>query len=159
MHEHPMMKCGHAANSVTDDDKPACAICARLNEGAYEIDISAPSLVGRKARCSSYGAHAGRNHGPIYGGNCKRDGNCDCECDSNTELPFFEYCGPNSAYENKCKNCMYFADSHPSQGGTGCFVNSKKKMPDLCENKGGKFEPCVGGLPFDNFYCGCCGWD
>ena len=50
----PMMKCGHAANAMLDEDGkkcPACAICAGINPGAYVVDADAPSLEGRFARC------------------------------------------------------------------------------------------------------------
>lgn len=56
----PMMKCGHAANSILtlpDGTKiPACVICAGIDPGAAVIDDTPPSFEGRTARCS-YGPH------------------------------------------------------------------------------------------------------
>lgn len=144
----PLMKCGHVANSISNN-KPACVICS-----CFEIDEEksiSQLLKNRKARCSYYSKNHGRNSGPIHGGGKCDSGICSCEVQSSLELPFFEYTGPGSKYE--------FANSHPSQGGTGNYLDSNKKMEHLCENNGKKFEPCVGGLEFDEFYCGCHGWD
>lgn len=64
-----MMKCGHAANAVTADGKPCCAICAGFTPDAEIIADTAPDLTGRKARC----------------------GYCGKLTDSKISLPFFEY--------------------------------------------------------------------
>jgi hypothetical protein len=144
------MKCGHIANSISNN-KPACVICDCL-EIDEENSVS-ELLKNRKARCGFYGTNTHKNE-------CSKCGTiCLHELNSSPNLAFFEYRGPGSKYEQKCKNCMYFADAHPSQGGTGNYLNSNKKMEHLCENNGKKFEPCVGGLEFDEFYCGCHGWD
>jgi len=146
----PLMKCGHIANSISNN-KPACVICS-----CFEIDTEhnvEELLKNRKARCGFYGKQTHKSE-------CSKCGStCTCERDSSPNLAFFEYRGPGSKYESKCKNCFYFADAHPSQGGTGYYENSKKKMESLCEHNGKQFEPCVGGLEFDEFYCGCHGWD
>ena len=68
-----MMKCGHAANAVGKDNKPCCVICAGIIAGAYEVDDSPPSLIGRKAICAY---SATKRHG---------------EVDSSPNLAFFEY--------------------------------------------------------------------
>lgn len=44
------MQCGHAANAVTEDGKPCCAICAGIDPGAERI-ADEPDLAGRMARC------------------------------------------------------------------------------------------------------------
>ena len=48
-----LMGCGHAANAVTADGAPACAICAGIHPGASTV-ADAPDLTGRVARCSYY---------------------------------------------------------------------------------------------------------
>ena len=106
----PMMKCGHAANATTGpDQRPCCAICARIVEGWDVIDTDAPDLSERRARCAYYGGTI-RQYG--RGGNecdeCRGKQRCQCERPSSSNLAFFEY------------------------------------TPDK---------------PFDNFYCGCHGWD
>lgn len=45
------MQCGHAANAVTDDWKPLCAICAGVDPRSERI-AEEPDLAGRMARCS-----------------------------------------------------------------------------------------------------------
>lgn len=73
-HSPQMMKCGHSANATqTMTGKPICAICAGIKPGWDEVDESPPTLEGRKARCTYYGAK------------------CRSETDSNTKLAFFEY--------------------------------------------------------------------
>ena len=37
MKNKPMMKCGHAANAVTADNKPACVICGYTELSEQEI--------------------------------------------------------------------------------------------------------------------------
>lgn len=39
MKNKPMMKCGHAANAVTGDNKPACAICGCTEKMNEELNI------------------------------------------------------------------------------------------------------------------------
>ena len=64
-----MMKCGHAANAVTADGKPCCAICAGYTPDAFIAADTMPDLTGRKARCNY----------------------CGEIVDSKASLPFFEY--------------------------------------------------------------------
>ena len=66
----PMMECGHAANSLTWDKKPACAICFGIKAGATIVAAAPPDLTGREAGCSYCGAL--RPSSPL--------------------LPFFEHC-------------------------------------------------------------------
>lgn len=94
----PMMKCGHAANSI-HDGKPACVICAGSNTGWDEIDESPPSLEGRKARCAyrtpgRYGAQGGAMEGGFHGVK-----------PSSSNLPFFEH-KPNEAYDEYYCGCF-----------------------------------------------------
>ena len=39
MNNKPMMKCGHTANAVTGDNKPACAICGCTEKMNEELNI------------------------------------------------------------------------------------------------------------------------
>jgi hypothetical protein len=78
--EHPMMKCGHAANS-THNGKPSCVICFGIVEGADEI-ANTPDLSNRKSKCS-----------------------CGNTVPSNTELAFFEY-RPDREYDNYFCGCL-----------------------------------------------------
>lgn len=118
-----MMLCGHAANSIDGNGDPSCAICACLGL-AGNRPIVTPSLEGRKAKC--------------FEGCLRRD--------SNTELAFFEYLGPDSpAAINRCKHCGFYEEAH-----------TKEKPPMECRSH--KFEP-HGAYEFDSYYCGCRGWD
>lgn len=47
----PIMKCGHAANSLLDG-QPACATHAMTGDDATTVDENAPSLEGRQMRCT-----------------------------------------------------------------------------------------------------------
>ena len=88
--QHPMMTCGHAANSVCsasrgqkfDPPIPSCAICDCL-----EVAEVQPVFDGRKARCSYYSKSTGRNNECNYGQS--RDPVCTCEQPSSSNLPFF----------------------------------------------------------------------
>ena len=47
----PMMKCGHAANSVNrKTGDPVCVICIGIDPGA-DVIASTPDLTGRTAKC------------------------------------------------------------------------------------------------------------
>jgi hypothetical protein len=50
--EHPLLKCGHAANATTEDGRPCCAICIGISEGAQEVAEKQPDLKGRRAKCT-----------------------------------------------------------------------------------------------------------
>lgn len=65
--EHPMMKCGHAANAM-HQGKPSCVICVGIVPGWDEVADSI-NLKGRMAKC-----HCNKQTRP-----------------SNTELAFFEH--------------------------------------------------------------------
>lgn len=64
-----VMKCGHTALGRKKDGSPVCPMCVGLDPRAEVVDVSPPSLEGRKAVCP----------------HCKR------ERDSDYGLPFFEY--------------------------------------------------------------------
>lgn len=82
MSQH-FMKCGHTANAVRSDGKPACVICAGIVPGWDEVETQPPSLEGRKARCA-YGQHA--------------------EVESSFSLAFFEYT-PNKTHDTYYCGC------------------------------------------------------
>ena len=52
VHNPPMMACGHAANALTTDGHPSCAICVGIHLGATVVADEKPSLEGRTASCS-----------------------------------------------------------------------------------------------------------
>lgn len=77
----PLMKCGHTANAVDQDNNPVCVICncreiARTNSAMKEL------LIRRKARCFECGRIE----------------------DSNLNLAFFEY-KPLSDYDSYYCGC------------------------------------------------------
>ncbi len=63
-----MMKCGHAANATTADNKPVCVICIGIVAGADQIEEKPPDLNNRFAECE-----------------------CKNKRKSSLELAFFEY--------------------------------------------------------------------
>ena len=68
-----LMKCGHVANATDANGNPCCAICAGIDNRAFEIAREVKGtdgLEGRKAKCPY----------------------CGKTVDSKWELPFFEYC-------------------------------------------------------------------
>lgn len=86
--EHPMMKCGHAANSVSNG-KPACVICAGTT-AAYEV-AEEPDFSNRKAKCFC---------GKILPSNPQR-------------MAFFQWRGEGSpAAKENCKHCRYSIIAH-----------------------------------------------
>ena len=83
--DKPMMKCGHAANAITmGSNKPCCAICVGIHQGAEEVDDNPPDLTGRMARCAYR--------------------NCQSKQKSITNLPFFES-KPNEEYDEYYCGC------------------------------------------------------
>jgi len=91
MKNKPMMKCGHAANAETADNKPACGICGCTELSEQEID-----LTGRKARCAYYGKVV-----KLQG----RTSRCESESESSTSLPFFAH-KPESEYDEYYCGCL-----------------------------------------------------
>lgn len=95
-----IMKCGHASNSWTTIDgerKPACAICAGINEGAYEIDHDPPVLKGREAICTHADErHLDQSHG--------KERAVTKVVKSEVGLPFFKYL-PDEPYDRYYCGC------------------------------------------------------
>ena len=46
-----MMACGHTAQAVDAEGRPACAICVGRKPEARRVADSPPDLTGREARC------------------------------------------------------------------------------------------------------------
>ncbi len=97
MSEHPMMKCGCAAQGVLtakagvkfDPPIPACLI-----HDCYEVADSAPDLSGRMAQCSYLpSGHAIKPSDP-------------------EALAFFEYRGPGSKWATDICKCGYAKVAH-----------------------------------------------
>jgi hypothetical protein len=81
MSKRVIMKCGHATNA-TMNNKPVCAICYGLNDGADIVDTAKTNLNGRIARC-------------CY---------CKHQTLSDTSLPFFRHT-PNNEYDEYYCGC------------------------------------------------------
>lgn len=84
----PLMKCGHTAQAFQKmpdgSERPACAICVGIDPGSTVVDEAAPSLEGRRARCSYN--HDGRGCPTTrHGGGC-----CTSDRASDYGLAFFE---------------------------------------------------------------------
>jgi len=95
MANHPMMKCGCAAQGVLtakggvkfDPPIPSCVV-----HSCYEVDDAAPDLTGRMANCA-YGDHAHKPSDP-------------------ENLAFFEYRGPGSKWATDVCKCGYSQSAH-----------------------------------------------
>jgi len=123
------MGCGHAANAVDENGRPACAICAGINPGSDALVIPPPDLTGREARCG-----------------------CGRTEPSSTSLPFFEFRGEGSRLAlDRCKHCGYSLVAHTQKQ-----TRTQKNVVERGECPG--FEP-TGAWEFDSFYDGCRGWD
>jgi hypothetical protein len=139
-----MMKCGHAANSVSTDERtgerrPCCVICIGLNPGAEQIDLSPATLEGRQARCY-----------------------CGALQPSSPELAFFEYRGPGSRFALESCTCGYHRCVHDPSERVMAQIdgNGRTRYENLMWRSGGEhaFE-ARGPHEFDSFYDGCGGWD
>lgn len=88
----PLMKCGHTATgNVTGTNKRVCVSCYGISPGADVINENAPSLEGRKSKCTY----------------------CKTVVDSSYALPFFEYRGEGSYLAmHSCKHCWFFDTAH-----------------------------------------------
>lgn len=130
---HPMMKCGHAANATDVKGNPCCACCVGIKAGAEELDTAPPSLEGRMAKCS-----------------------CGRTEPSSTSLAFFEYCGPGSPESiNICK-CGFHYVAHTKEGMANNVPSNRLTVVEQ-----GKCTGFVAHGPreFDRQYCGHAGWD
>jgi len=152
-----MMKCGHAAQGIDDKGNPVCVICYP-DPRATQEDESPPDLTGRTARCSYYGQkfHYGR-----YGCECSvcrnnSDWICRCERPSSDKLAFFVYKGAGSP-KLICKNCHFIHEGECPTNYKGNRGEPGKEIPGHEKWAGKFYEPDV--KEFDEFYCGCRGWD
>ena len=125
-----LLKCGHVVNALINK-VPGCAIC-----NCIEIDREVhgtEGLEGRKAKCGDH-----------------KPGSGDGIRDSNWELPFFRYRGPGSFdAEDVCAICGYRKTAHVTKP-IGRNVVAEEICPGFKSH--GPFE-------YDEFYCGCWGWD
>lgn len=135
------MKCGHTANATIRNNKtgietPACVICSCTDvEREVEAD---EGLEGRQARC---GQHTNYKNGRDIGDGIRP---------SRWDLAFFKYRGPGSEdAETVCKVCGYRKCAHEDHEGR---INVVK------EGKCTGFVP-HGPFEYDEYYCGCHGWD
>jgi hypothetical protein len=156
----PIMKCGHAANSVLekkngvvfDPPKPFCAIHDEM-----ELADVPPELEGRTARC----------------------GYCRKAVPSHKGLAFFEYRGAGSADETLCAHCGCYPVAHkvpcfrceamhdPERVVNGhlctCFCHDNNAKDGNCrmtkDAKVAYHYEARGPNEFDSYYCGCRGWD
>lgn len=88
---HPMMKCGHAANAVNGKGEPSCVICAGLTPDA-DVVANEPSFGERLAKCS-----CGKTQ----------------PSSDRARLAFFEFRGEGSpAAMAHCKHCGYYEVAH-----------------------------------------------
>jgi hypothetical protein len=92
-------------------------------------------LTGRKAYCGRYRLDP-EGH-PGHG-----------ECDSSTDLAFFQYLGPGGKNEEQCAICGKFEEPH-------LRVTSIAKGAKVIPHDFVPREP----LGWDDYYCGCRGWD
>lgn len=80
-----------------------------------------------------------------------RQARCSVQCElrpSSLSLAFFEYRGEGSrAAKENCAKCGYYETAHKPEG-------DKPRNRSVCLS----FVP-HGPYEFDNYYCGCCGWD
>lgn len=135
----PMMECGHAANSLDGEGKPACVICAGIDPRAKIVALIAPDMTGRVARCSSVAGIAGSGH---------------AEMPSSPDLAFFEFRGEGSrAATESCIHCGFALGAHQEDAPRN---RDGKRMVDRYGCPG--FVP-RGPWECDTYYCGCRGWD
>ena len=109
-----------------------------------------PNLVGRTARCAYYGEK--KALGSYSSSSCKngRDAAiCTCEEPSSKELAFFKSCAEGTHTASLCKHC-------------GCTEAPHKDgicPKGLRAHRAGTRYEAQGDRGFDEFYCGCHGWD
>jgi hypothetical protein len=99
MRNTPMMKCGHAANAISNG-KPCCIICFMTIGDDSMTPMDTPDLTNRRARCSYYNTQPNHKHE----GRCDRN-ICHCEEPSSSNLAFFEY-RPNEEYDRFYCGCF-----------------------------------------------------
>jgi hypothetical protein len=129
----PMLTCGHIANArryVDQDREQWLHACAICN--CTDIDPEQPHLDDRKARCYC-GEQSERNSS------------------DHQKLAFFEYRGKGSPWAVSHCRCGYAKNAHRDEL-THVMQHCAKKngQPGFIER---------GPHEFDNYYCGCRGWD
>ena len=130
----PIMECGHSANAHTTipanpDDSDQLAWCKEHDGDKIPIHS-----------CAICGCKVATRMPDLQG----RIAKCSCgkEKESSVDLAFFEFKGVGShRAENICKHCGYHLIPH-----------TNGKITDH------EFEP-HGPFEFDEYYCGCQGWD
>lgn len=141
--EHPLMKCGHAANSVVGK-KPACVICVGIHPGALVVDDQAPDLAGRIARCG-----------------------CGAERPSSYDLPFFEIAsGPDTwsdedreAVEAARNTLKAYRYTHRKDRSPESRVEDERlRLESVRLQRVAEARKDISKAP-DRFYCGCRGWE
>jgi hypothetical protein len=119
-----------------------------MNEA--QTAVSGPDLTGRTARCTYYGKRKALGSYSSSSCDAGRDAPiCNCTRPSSTDLAFFKFCGGGTPAAFICRHCRYslvaHADGRCPQGGS--------RRP-----RSTRYEP-QGAQEFDEFYCGCHGWD
>ena len=116
-----------------------------------EATTSTPNLMGRTARCSYHGGR--KALGSYSSSSCKngRDAPiCTCEEPSSTDLAFFKFCGEGTFTAALCKHCGMAPVAHKPDA--PCPQGSRRRpLATRYEAQGDK--------GYDEFYCGCHGWD
>ena len=134
--KHVMLKCGCMSNAVrTVGDKmiPSCVIHDCI-EPAENPDVS-----GRMAKCAYCGSLKPSAEG--------LDG----------RLAFFQFNGEGSRRaREQCKNCGYYLSAHDPEQMAKNVPSNRRTVVEQGKCKG--FEP-HGAFEFDEYYCGCEGWD
>jgi hypothetical protein len=127
------MCCGHAPSMLEDDRTWVCGDCATTYRTNLANLFPNPNdLIGRFAVCGAHKLNPEHHHS---------------KTPSSSKLAFFVYKGPESDFsKNACKNCSYNLVGHAR-----IEVGNVNRC---CE----KFEP-YGPFPYDDYYCGCNGWD
>lgn len=133
-----LMKCGHESQATyqATKDSPvqdSCVICWDPHTTDWRApEDNKPDLTNRQAQCS-----------------CGRTRPSDPD-----KLAFFEYRGPGSKIAARaCKHCGFYEEAHS----TG-FWNKSNGDLSLLSPRFHAFKP-HGPYDFDEFYCGCRGWD
>lgn len=137
-----MMGCGHAANA-TSNGKPACVICYGIDP-LSDIVVAAPDLSNRMAKCSYRHVNVPKGRGysaPVME-----------PIPSSPTLAFFEYKGEGSRSAlDMCAKCSKAKAPHVPIMEAG----TRWERPGITDHT---FEP-HGAYEYDEYYCGCFGWD
>jgi hypothetical protein len=125
-----MLACGCVAQAKDGNGKPVCI--SHIDSPAGHTVVETPDLTGRQAKCA-------------YG--------CNNLLPSSPKLAFFKFKGEGSPDAvGVCKHCHYHRVAHEHNPNR---VDPRSMMEKgLCQG----FE-AQGAQPFDEYYCGCRGWD